>query len=215
MYLRQNRTFYVNGWADTDTYNPNAAGSYTSTATLGAIPSGCANTGNHTATIEVVVNVAENTYIPPTVTQPIDNKVDIIFGDKAEKVATAEVKVKDNIKTTTITLDDAAAIEYLDKIAKANLEENKVNKVIIPVKNKSDVVIAELNGQTVKYMGAKDAALEIKTENITYNIPAVNINIDDVLTQFETKVELRDIKVIISVTNSSKETVKNNKIKSI
>ena len=95
MYFRQNRTFYVNGWVDTDTYNPNAAGSYTFTATLGAIPSGYANTGNHTATIEVVVAI------------------------------------------------------------------------------------------------------------------------DDVLTQLETKVELRDIKVIISVTNSSKETVKNNKIKSI
>lgn len=131
--------------------------------------------------------------------------MEIIFGDKAEKVATVEVEVKDNIKTTTITLDDAAAIEYLDKIAKANLEENKVNKVIIHVKNKSDVVIAELTGQTVKYMGDKDATLEIKTENVTYNIPAVNINIDDVLTQLETKVELRDIKVIISVTNSKVE----------
>ena len=45
----------VTTWVDTDGYNPNVAGSYTFTATLGAIPPGYANTGNHTATVEVVV----------------------------------------------------------------------------------------------------------------------------------------------------------------
>ncbi|WP_143755272.1 DUF4347 domain-containing protein, partial [Clostridium beijerinckii] len=42
-------------WVDTDGYNPAVAGSYTFTATLGAIPGGFANSGNHTATVEVIV----------------------------------------------------------------------------------------------------------------------------------------------------------------
>ncbi len=42
-------------WVDTDNYNPNVAGSYTFTATLGSIPTGYANTGGYTATVEVVV----------------------------------------------------------------------------------------------------------------------------------------------------------------
>ncbi|HZK43902.1 MAG TPA: hypothetical protein VFC73_06395, partial [Syntrophomonadaceae bacterium] len=42
-------------WLDTDTYDPNTAGSYTFTAVLGEIPDGYANTGNHTATIEVII----------------------------------------------------------------------------------------------------------------------------------------------------------------
>jgi hypothetical protein len=48
-------TVPVTTWVDTDNYNPEVAGSYTFTATLGAIPAGFANTGGHTATVEVVV----------------------------------------------------------------------------------------------------------------------------------------------------------------
>ncbi|MEN6347781.1 MAG: S-layer homology domain-containing protein [Syntrophomonas sp.] len=48
-------TVAVTAWADTDGYNPAQVGSYTFTATLGALPVGVTNTGNHTATIEVVV----------------------------------------------------------------------------------------------------------------------------------------------------------------
>ncbi|WP_379136706.1 S-layer homology domain-containing protein [Paenibacillus sp. sgz500958] len=50
-------TVPVTTWVDTDTYNPAVAGSYTFTATLGAIPVGYANAGSHTATVEVVVSV--------------------------------------------------------------------------------------------------------------------------------------------------------------
>ena len=48
-------TVPVTTWVDTDTYNPAVAGSYTFTATLGAIPAGFANAGAFTATVEVVV----------------------------------------------------------------------------------------------------------------------------------------------------------------
>lgn len=47
----------VASWVDTDSYDPDVPGSYTFTATLGTIPVGYANTGNYTATIEVVVSV--------------------------------------------------------------------------------------------------------------------------------------------------------------
>lgn len=45
----------VSTWVDTDKYNPNVAGRYTFTATLGTIPVGYANSSNYTATVEVVV----------------------------------------------------------------------------------------------------------------------------------------------------------------
>lgn len=45
----------VTTWVDTDTYNPNVAGSYTFTATLGTLPVPYANTAAATATIEIVV----------------------------------------------------------------------------------------------------------------------------------------------------------------
>jgi hypothetical protein len=48
----------VTAWVDTDTYNAAAAASYTFTATLGDLPAGFTNTGNVTATVEVVVSAA-------------------------------------------------------------------------------------------------------------------------------------------------------------
>ncbi|MEI8200745.1 MAG: hypothetical protein WCG21_11845 [Eubacteriales bacterium] len=45
----------VAAWVDTDTFNKAAAGSYTFTATLGALPAPYANTAAGTATVEVVV----------------------------------------------------------------------------------------------------------------------------------------------------------------
>ena len=51
-------TVPVTAWVDTDSYDPAVAGSYTFTATLGAIPAGFANTGGYTATVEVVVYAA-------------------------------------------------------------------------------------------------------------------------------------------------------------
>jgi len=49
----------VTEWTDTDSYDPTKAGSYTFTAVLDTLPEGYANTGNHTATIEVVVSAPE------------------------------------------------------------------------------------------------------------------------------------------------------------
>ncbi|GHU89984.1 hypothetical protein FACS1894202_09060 [Clostridia bacterium] len=42
-------------WTDTDSYDPNADGSYTFTAGLDTIPGNFANSGNYTATVEVVI----------------------------------------------------------------------------------------------------------------------------------------------------------------
>jgi len=46
----------VTAWVDTDTYDPDTAGSYTFTATLGDLPAPYANTAVATATVEVVVS---------------------------------------------------------------------------------------------------------------------------------------------------------------
>lgn len=48
----------VAAWVNTDGYNPAVQGSYTFTATLGALPKGYVNSGSHTATVEVVVGAA-------------------------------------------------------------------------------------------------------------------------------------------------------------
>ena len=56
-------------------------------------------------------------------------------------------------------------------------------------------------------MQAKDAILEIKTENVSYTIPAAAINIDSISEKIGNQVQLKDIIVNISISNSSKDTI--------
>lgn len=60
-YLSGTVSVPVTAWVDTDGYNPNTAGSYTFTATLGELPSIYANEGDYTATVEVVVSAGTPT----------------------------------------------------------------------------------------------------------------------------------------------------------
>ena len=143
----------------------------------------------------------------PTPIPVKDDKVDVIFGKDTEKAATAKVEEKNNIKTTTVTLDATVVKENLDKMDQANTKEND-KKVIIPVDNKSDVVVGELDGQTVKNMEDKNAVLEIKTENASYTLPAADIKIDAVPSQMGKQIELKDIKVSVKIADASSETAR-------
>ncbi|MDR3519815.1 MAG: peptidoglycan-binding protein [Candidatus Pacebacteria bacterium] len=49
-------TVPVNSWTDTDSYNSSVAGTYTFTAVLGTIPDNFSNSGNYTATVNVIVS---------------------------------------------------------------------------------------------------------------------------------------------------------------
>ncbi len=140
----------------------------------------------------------------PTPTQG-DNKIDVIFGDDTQKAATAKISEKDGIKTTVVTFDDVAVNENLDKMGE-NKPNEKTNTIKISVSNNSDIVIGQLNGQTVKNMQDRDVILEIKTDNAIYTIPAKDINIDSVSKDIGSQIKLQDIKVNISISKSTKET---------
>ncbi len=126
--------------------------------------------------------------------------IDILINNHKVNYATSEIEVENGRKKTTIQLDD-------EKLTAKLNTENVGSTIIIPVYNNSDIVIGQLNGQTVKSMQDKDATLEIKTENVTYTIPAAAINIGSISERIGSQVQLKDIKVNISVSNSSKETI--------
>lgn len=57
-------------------------------------------------------------------------------------------------------------------------------------------------------MEQKDALLEVKTNKVTYTIPAAQINVDGVSAQLGEQVELKDIKVKVRISESAEETVR-------
>ena len=138
-----------------------------------------------------------SSYSPNPVITPT---IDILINNDKVNYATSEIKMENGRKKTTIQLDD-------EKLTAKLNTENVGSTIIIPVYNNSDIVIGQLNGQTVKNMQDKDATLEIKTENVTYTIPAAAINIGSISERIGSQVQLKDIKVNISISNSSKETI--------
>lgn len=134
-------------------------------------------------------------------TKPGATGVEILVNGKIETAATA-ITTKDGNKTvTTITVDDKKVEEKLSR-------EGQNTVVTIPVKTKADVVVGQLNGQTVKNMENKEAVLKVKTDDITYTLPAAQINIDAVSEQIGKQVELKDIAINVKISASTQETVK-------
>ena len=133
--------------------------------------------------------------------QPADNGIDILVNGKTEKAATVSTTQEGDKTVTTVVVDDKKVEERLE-------QEGNNAVVTIPVNNGADVVVGSLNGQTVKNMESKDAVLEIKTGQVTYTLPASQINIDAVSGQIGKQVELKDIAVSVKISEPAEDTVK-------
>ena len=98
------------------------------------------------------------------------------------------------------------------------LDDSKLDKILagsgvkprvtLPTTGNSNVVVGELSGQMVKNMETKEDTLEIRTSTVSYTLPAAQINIDAVSSQIGAQVELKDIKVNVSIAEPHPDTVK-------
>ncbi|MGE5328700.1 MAG: S-layer homology domain-containing protein, partial [Deltaproteobacteria bacterium] len=141
-----------------------------------------------------------NPTTPPSTTTS-GTGINILVNGNIQNAGTASTTTNNGQTTTTIAVDQGKLEQKLES------EGNKA-VVTIPVNTKSDVVVGQLNGQMIKNMETKEAVLEIKTENVTYTLPASEINIDDVSSQIGKQVELKDIKVDVKVAEPSADTAK-------
>lgn len=130
-----------------------------------------------------------------------NNEVDVLVNGKPKNVGTATITKKDDRTVTTIVMDPQKLAQILEG-------EGKNSIVTIPVNTKSDVVVGVLTGDMVKGMENKEAILEIKTETAGYKLPAQQIKIDDISTQFGTNVALKDIKVQVEISKPADGTLK-------
>jgi len=129
-------TVPVTTWIDTDSYNPTLAGSYTFTATLGAIPTGFANIGGYTATVEVVVTVAP--YVTPIPSTPSNNTGNVeknigqIIKDQQLDKSVPNTNVNNSteeLKSSVFTTEELAKIEAGED-AKVILKVTDINNSV-------------------------------------------------------------------------------------
>ncbi len=146
--------------------------------------------------IPILIAGNGNSFGSPSNSQSTNNA-----NGKSETVATATTTQEGDKTITTIVVNDK-------KVEKILEQEGNHAVVTISVNNGADVVIGTINGHTVKNMASKDAVLEIKTGQVTYTLPASQINIDAVSGQFGKQVELKDIEVSVKISEPAADTVK-------
>ncbi|HEX2925572.1 MAG TPA: endo-1,4-beta-xylanase, partial [Ruminiclostridium sp.] len=110
-----------------------------------------------------------------------------------EAVATANTYTEYGKKVTEVTINDS---KIADKLGQKST-------VTLRVTDNSDVVIGQLNAQTLKTMAAKEDTLEIKTGNVTYTLPASRINIPEIASDFSGTTDLKDIKVTLKISGAT------------
>ncbi|MDO7908642.1 S-layer homology domain-containing protein [Paenibacillus sp. JX-17] len=127
--------------------------------------------------------------------------VEVLVNGKVEYAGTSTTgKLKDQTMTT-ISVDP---VKLEDKLA----AEGEHAVITIPVKTNSDILIGELNGQSIKNMEEKQAVVQIKTDSAIYTLPAQQINIEAVSSQLGKNVNLQDIKVKIEISAPTADTLK-------
>ncbi|WP_438448069.1 S-layer homology domain-containing protein [Gorillibacterium sp. sgz5001074] len=184
-------------------YTTTSAGHYTVTATFQKQSwngSAWVDGTTDTKTAMLIVhapspdNGSEST--PPT---PASGNVGM--GTPVNGVGSATTVQEDGKTVTTVTIDSG---KWEQKLS----QEKQGATITIPVHTPSDKVIVEWTGQMIKAMEDKEIVMEIKTENATYALPAAQINMDAVSQKMGAEEALRNIKVNITVTAASSQTVK-------
>lgn len=135
-----------------------------------------------------------------TSSRPAKTGVKILIDDQTITAATEKNSRVGNKRVTTILLDDF-------KIQSRLQTEGNNAVVTIPVNQHSDVIVAQINGQTVKDMETRDDVIQVKCDDSTFVVLASQIEIDRVLSQLSPDTERKDIKVNISIAASSEETI--------
>ena len=164
--------------------------------------------GTGTVNITFVFNLGDAPVLAITVadTNPVNliNSTTVLatveVNGRRLEVGTADSTTVDGQSVSTITFNDA----NMEEILKSNGDK----PTIILTNSGSDVVVGELSGQTIKNMENKGAVLEIKTEGVTYILPASEINIDAISAQLGSQVQLKDIKVSVRISEPSGDTTR-------
>ncbi|HEX3029645.1 MAG TPA: immunoglobulin domain-containing protein, partial [Clostridia bacterium] len=135
-----------------------------------------------------------------TVPTSAESKTEILINGKSENAATSTTTTQDGQTVTQITLDDKKIEEKLK-----SEKDNSVIALSAPIN--SDAIIGELNGKTVRNMEDKKAVIEVTIGNVTYTLPAEQINIDNAAKLLNNK-PLEKIKVKLEILDSTENRVK-------
>ncbi len=137
----------------------------------------------------------------PIVSVPVTGRsVEVYVNGKVQHIGTATVEFVNGQQVTTIAVDEDKLMQRVD-------EEGEGALISIPLLLNSDVVIGLFNGQMLKYLENRSAALEIRTEKAAYRLSAKQMNVDEISKMFSGDYALRDIHVKIEIADPLSDTI--------
>ncbi len=124
-----------------------------------------------------------------------------VNGQAQQQVAIVSTETRNGRTVSTVILDT-------EKMSETVNSGQDGSKVTVPITGTADVAVSKLNGDLIKVMENKQTVMEIKTDQATYTLPAQQIDIDAVYSEFGRDVSLSDITVSIEIAKTSEEKVK-------
>ncbi|SEU28090.1 S-layer homology domain-containing protein [Paenibacillus sp. NFR01] len=125
----------------------------------------------------------------------VDDVIVLVNG-KTENAGKATTTTIGTVKTTEIAVDPAKL--------QAKLDDEGIGAVVtIPVTQNSNIISGELTGQMVKNMENQLATLVLQTNQASYTLPAREINISSLAQQLGSGANLNDIKLKITIGETS------------
>ncbi|PRX59211.1 DNA-binding beta-propeller fold protein YncE [Cohnella sp. SGD-V74] len=138
---------------------------------------------------------------PPSPSESNFSQGVILVNGKAVNAGTATTGNRNGQTVIAIALDQ-------NKLSDILATEGQHAVVTISLNAGFDVIVIELNGETVNQLEDKQAVLQIKKDRATYTVPAQQINLDSVRDQIGQPTALQDIKLQIEVAKSPADRVK-------
>ncbi|WP_158630170.1 S-layer homology domain-containing protein [Cohnella sp. AR92] len=186
----------------TSFYSPSTAGSHTVTVTFQKQTwngteweTAAGSTDTKTFTVTVRNGGSSPDPSPSTGNSSESNEasesedgVIVLVNGKVEKAGIAKSTTINGLSGTIVIVDQK---KLEDKLA----AEGFGAVVTVPVSTKSDVVVAQLNGQLIQEMEDLHATLVVKTDRAIYTVPSLQINMNEISNQIGKTVSLQDIKV--------------------
>ncbi|SDD83717.1 Polygalacturonase [Paenibacillus sp. UNCCL117] len=207
--------FTVNGQTYSSNYTTSAAGQYIITATFQKQSwDGTAwiDGTTDTKTVSLTVNAQstggnddpdeeESSPSPSSSPTPSPGAGNPGAGTPADGVGAAVTTQEGGQTVTTVAIDSG-------KLEQQLAQGGNGATVIIPVNTPSDKVVVELTGRMMKSLESKNALLQVKTDQVTYTLPAAQLNLDAVSKQIGTQTELNDITIQLTIAAPAANTVK-------
>lgn len=129
----------------------------------------------------------------------------LVEGKQQEGIASASSTKESGKTLLTVKVDTSKLTTQL-----AKTEDKPV--IVIPVTSKEDTVSTMLTGDAIKQLENKQATLEIRTPAGNYKLPAAEVLINQLATQFGQQVKLTDITLHVEIVSndSAKSALMNN-----